>query len=548
MLFQPSNISPSTFSGIGASVVDVLQGLTVSWQVNGDTPMLAYQITILQNDSTSTFMYSTGKITLSTPFQTHDKNGAPQFFSTQISAATLSSCGIVNGYANGYKTVIKQWWGDTDADSVEQSSASVFFTKATPTLSIDTISANSISTTITATYSQAQGDSVSTVEWIFAVAGSESSPIEQTGAITTQILSFDANGLMSGTTYSIRCNVVTSSGFLVSDYKTFSVSYSVTSENINFIIGKINGSNGVYVSWGPMSGNGITTYDVYRKEDGVPYLKRVASVISTTTEVVDYSVASNQTASYVIIGKNGTTPVSMAESQSITPVFWDYSILLCYSDDSGDYHVDSEYRFSLGVETGSVSNNNEPTLQTNFTPYPTRQPISTLYKTGSVKGYIGSSNSLNQYSNDTVSLQNAIFEISKSTMTKFLKTRKGEVLMIETSSSINMQITDASPLQPLMATINWVEVGSSNNISILSLPSDQFWPMTGGRSIYTVSFYVDNSTGQLMVNASDNLNQEAQFSVGTSDGQLITTESNSLFSEIAFYVSSDNMTLEVKRK
>lgn len=111
MLFQPSNISPSTFSGIGASVVDVLQGLTVSWQVNGDTPMLAYQITILQNDSTSTSMYSTGKITLSTPFQTHDKNGAPQFFSTQISAATLSSYGIVNGYANGYKTVIKQWWG-----------------------------------------------------------------------------------------------------------------------------------------------------------------------------------------------------------------------------------------------------------------------------------------------------------------------------------------------------------------------------------------------------------------------------------------------------
>ena len=191
MLFQPSNVSPSTFSGIGAGTIDVTQGLTVSWQVNGDTPMLAYQITIQKNDTASTSMYSTGKITLSTPFQTHDRNGTPQFFSTQISASTLSSMGIVNGYANGYKIIIKQWWGSTDAESIEQSSASVFFTKAAPTLSIDAITASSISTTITATYSQAQGDPISTVEWIFAVAGSETTPIAQTGAITTQILSFD---------------------------------------------------------------------------------------------------------------------------------------------------------------------------------------------------------------------------------------------------------------------------------------------------------------------------------------------------------------------
>ena len=102
MLFQPSNISPSTLSGIGAGTVDVTQGITVSWQVNGDTPMTDYRIIIYQNDVASTQKYSTGKITLLTPFQTHDVNGNPQFFSTQISAATLSAAGVVNGYANGY--------------------------------------------------------------------------------------------------------------------------------------------------------------------------------------------------------------------------------------------------------------------------------------------------------------------------------------------------------------------------------------------------------------------------------------------------------------
>ena len=547
MLFQPSNISPSTFSGIGASAVDVSQGLTVSWQVNGDTPMTDYQITIYQNDSASTQKYTTGKITLTTPFQTHDKYGNPQFFSTQISASTLSTNNIVNGYANGYKIIIKQWWGANNY--VEQASASVFFTRATPTLTISSISAGSTTTTINASYSQAQGDPISTVEWIFAVAGSETTPIEQTGAVTTQLLSFDVSGLVNGVTYSVECNVVTASGMYVSTgFVTFTAAYSATTENIVFVIGQVKGSNGVYLSWGAMSGSGINKYEVYRKEDGVPYLKQVASVSSTVTEIVDYSVASQKTASYVVIGVNGTTPVSIAESKKITPVFWDYSILLCYTGEDGRYHVNSEYRFGLGVETGAVSNNNEPTLQTNFTKYPNRQPISTLYKTGSVKGYIGSADGMNQYSNDTVSLQDAIFAISQSNMTKFLKTRKGEVLMVDTSSSINMQVTDASPIQPLTATINWVEVGDANNLSILSAPSDTFWPMTGNRAVYTVLFNINQNTGELMVTASDNLNAEAQFNVNTANGQLMTTESDALFSELAFYVSSDNLTLDVQRK
>ena len=214
MLFQPSNIAPSTLSGIGAGTVDVTQGLTVSWQVNGDTPMTAYKITIYQNDAASTQKYTTNKITLSVPFQTHDKNGNPTFFSTSISAANLSSAGVVNGYANGYKLLITQWWSANDY--VEQTSASVFTTRKLPTLTIDPISGNNISETITATYSQAQGDPISTVEWVFAVAGSETEPIKKTGTVITQILSFDVDGLMNGTTYSIECNVVTASGVDIS--------------------------------------------------------------------------------------------------------------------------------------------------------------------------------------------------------------------------------------------------------------------------------------------------------------------------------------------
>lgn len=547
MLFQPSNISPSTFSGIDASTVDVLNGINVSWQVNGDTPMTDYQITIYQNDAGSTQKYTTGKITLATPFQTHDRYGNPQFFSTQISASALSSSGIVNGYANGYKMLIKQWWNANDY--VEQASASVFFTRTTPTLNISSISFGSPCANINATYSQAEGDPISTVEWIFAVSGYESTPIEQTGAVTTQMLSFEAKGLMQGVTYSIECNVVTASGMYVSTgFETFTPFYNPTTEYISFVLGQARGTNGVYLSWEEMTGTGITQYEVYRKEEGVAYLKKIATVSNSTTEIVDYSIASNQKASYVVIGSNGTTSISIAESPSITPIFWEYSILLCYLGDDGGYHVSSEYIFGVGVETGSFSNNNDPTIQKNFTKYPNRQPISSQYKTGSLKGYIGQVSKFNQYVNDTVALQNAIFDISSSRLTKFLKTRKGEVLMVDTLSAINMQTFDASPLQPLTATINWVEVGSAQNLPIVSLPMDSYWPMTGDRSVYTVSFSINHTTGELMVKSSDNLYEKVTFSVDTSTGQLMTTEDNALFSELSFYIGSDNLSLEVRKK
>ena len=464
-------------SGIGAGTVDVTLGLTVSWQVNGDTPMTAYKITIYQNDTASTQMYTTGKISLSSPyFQPHDKNGNPQFFSTQISAANLSAAGIVNGYANGYKLLITQWWSANDY--VEQTSASVFNTLKNPVLTIDTISGTSMAETITATYSQAQGDPISTVEWVFAVAGSEDTPLKQTGTVTTQILSFDVDGLMDGVTYSIECNVVTAGGVYISTgFIQFTVSYSVTAEQVTYTLGQLKGSNGVYLTWNAMTGAGITTYDIYRQETGTYFLKKVASVDAALREVVDYAIGSRRESQYYVFGMNGTSPVSVLTTSKINPTFWDYSILLCYTDSDGVYHVSSEYRFGINVETGTVSNNNEPTLQVNFTRYPNRQPISTLYKTGSLKSYIGKVSAMNEYS-DSLTRQDEIMAISTSRLTKFLKNRKGEVLMVETASSITMETMDESTVQPLRMALNWVEVGDAASAMIVSEPTDSFFPVS----------------------------------------------------------------------
>ena len=996
MLFQPSNIYPSTLSGIGAGTVDVTQGLNVSWQVNGDTPMTAYQIKIYQNDTASTLKYDSGSVSVSPAFETHDRYGNPTFYTVLLSAATLSTAGIVNGYQYGYKMLITQWWGVSDY--VEQTSASVFITRSLPTISIDAIPnpVTSSSLTITATYAQAQGDPISTVDWVFALAGSESNPIKNTGAVNTQVLSFDADGLINGNTYSIMCTVVTANGMEASTgFVQFTVSYSSSSLGINYQLAQLKNSSAVYLSWDdlgsnvlsypytdstkttngitftvngegdvvasgtanadayftiaqgtlsqlgitagqkfivtsgysgakivvtetnssnvvvstiegsdplqyiatsttntlkfsivipsgsvlssgqqlkpmialedkivayndlsaniepiqdlngysspwpagggknklnplatykgcsynaavgttlnpvaadkswqdagddtftisnlgswsqaclisdplplgkayvkisnvigaircsvyvcngdfkvnrvlynsnpvpegdtivvnttftnndtyfvvylsgngadasiqypyvysgytaatdsfspysnicPISGRtgvsvyvsptqdpddattysvdwtsqagtvyggaldvvtglltvthaiieydgssdeswgvysvprfyinradftapgnlvvadiktnrlqviakssmgsinyrfsasdsgshqfmirvdssvntvallrtwlsnnplqvvyklttpltyqltpqdvaalvtnnvwtnagdvtvsyttdtgsqatisgpivsfsntnaqniptpqfipGITGLSIYRYLQGELALQHVYDLATGATSILDYFAPSQTRVSYLLVAHSNVGDLFL-QTNDFVPTFWFYSVLLCDTDSNGNYHVSKEYIFKYGVETGAISNNNGPTIQKNFTPYPNRQPISSLYKTGKLSGYIGKTNNLNQYS-DTISLQNAIFEISTSSLTKFIKSRKGDILMADTAAPIQMQTEDNTTEQALKATIDWVEVGDADQVSIVSISTDPFWPL-----------------------------------------------------------------------
>lgn len=68
--------------------------------------------------------------------------------------------------------------------------------------------------------------------------------------------------------------------------------------------------------------------------------------------------------------------------------------------------------------------------------------------------------------------------ISTSRLTKFLKNRKGEVLMVETASSITMETMDESTVQPLRMALNWVEVGDAASAMIVSEPTDSFFPVS----------------------------------------------------------------------
>ena len=248
-LFEPSNIYPSTWGGVGNGTIDVNENLTVSWQVNGNTPMTAFSLDFYTNDAASTKIYSTGKSTSGCPFDGVDYKGNVQFFTYTIPSSALTGAGMTNGSA--YKMVITQYWNAID--SIVQSSAAAFVTRAKPTVSILNLGSQITGReyAFLGRYTQAQGDTLMWCRWRLALADDLENPIEDTHNIYgTSNLQFDYDGFFTGTTYAIRLDVQTENGIQAgTGWQTFSVSYE-SSEIEGYVdVCPASGTGANLISW-----------------------------------------------------------------------------------------------------------------------------------------------------------------------------------------------------------------------------------------------------------------------------------------------------------
>ena len=250
-LFMPSQITPDVRSGLGSGTVDATQGMDVSWKINGSSAMTAFSITIYLNDAASTQKYTTGKITTGCPAYGTTSSGEIQMFTYSIGAAALSGAGITNG--NEYKLVIEQWW--SASESVTQSSASVFVTRALPSLTISPIGTlgviNKRYYTFTGNYSQAQGDILNWFRWEIAYANDTANPFYDSGNISgTMDISCTYDGFFSDSSYSIRLSVQTENGVEAdTGWVNFSCYYALPETTGAVTATCAAGTDAVFVEW-----------------------------------------------------------------------------------------------------------------------------------------------------------------------------------------------------------------------------------------------------------------------------------------------------------
>ena len=130
--------------------------------------------------------------------------------------------------------------------------------------------------------------------------------------------------------------------------------------------------------------------------------------------------------------------------------------------------MEAEFTFGKNLVSGAVSNNNTPQILENFTRYPTVQLSPVNYRSGSLQSLIGviDYKNGNRYS-DTISLRDAIYDLSTTQNHLFLKNRKGDVLRIRISEATGMETMDSSRAQAQTVTLPWAEVGSAAGAAIL---------------------------------------------------------------------------------
>lgn len=229
-LFMPTNISPSTLGALGNGTVDATDGITVSWQVDGQSAMTAFRIRILENTAQSKELYDTGRVTDGCPFNGRDAKGDVVFFTYYILAGELSAAGVTNG--NSYKLLITQWW--SNSASVTQHSASVFLCRAKPTLEIDGgakpgtyMPVDTTVKTFTATYEQEQGDPLMWVRWRLSRYDTGVVLLVDTGNVSTNVLQFQYNGFLNGERYLLQCDVETVNGVKAEAFSALQCTYDV---------------------------------------------------------------------------------------------------------------------------------------------------------------------------------------------------------------------------------------------------------------------------------------------------------------------------------
>ena len=217
-------------------------------------------------------------------------------------------------------------------------------------------------------------------------------------------------------------------------------------------------------------------WSIYRLREGDTLLFHVADTPYGQSAIVDCSVKSQETYTYYIFGTGQNVfATNGIASQKVTPVLWDWTILAADEDENGTYRVAEVHRFRLNVTSGTIGNNNIPNALNNYTRYPTIQMAPANYQSGKVSGYIGSVDRYGEYLDD-IPARDAIYALSVTKRTLFMKNRKGDLMKIFLNGAVAMDTQDSTRQQAQIASVPWVETGSTEGTRLVITKEDGLWP------------------------------------------------------------------------
>lgn len=520
-LYQPTVITPSSLNGTG--IIDATKDMTISWYINGTIPILGWRFVIMENTVESTVLYTgewrheyidpTAVPPLPKEVYGRDKSGNLIPRTDVISSSDLISAGIVNNYQNGYKLRIDQQYMVYEHPNTSNIGTLKVLTQISPSFFIAMESTTFSTSSWRSVYGRfayfskfvnwtstsiphSEFDPLLYNRWRLAEAiDPDNHVIDDTGNI---YLANDEEWmygiLQNGGNYAVRLNGQLESGLeLDTGWHEFHCEWTDTSldyvhlrayyvRNQPCICVRLEVDEGYDMSviTSPAAYRG---WEIYRIRTDTGEMEKAGVIPRGETLMYDYGARNNTEYWYkAFYGMGAQDGYSYISNSIKMEKYWDWAVLECekksasyaaidithrYTNEM--YHVKRVFRFQGNIESGSVTNDNKPNVQDNFTPYPTVQKSSRKGLSGTLKAWVG--RVTNGVFSDSIEEINKIMDMSTSETIKFLRDRKGNIRMIEIGDPIRKETQDPYAEQPVAIELPWVEVGDAN-VQIVSLISD----------------------------------------------------------------------------
>lgn len=135
-------------------------------------------------------------------------------------------------------------------------------------------------------------------------------------------------------------------------------------------------------------------------------------------------------------------------------------------DSDTTYDVVRYWKFGANISSSEITNNNSPSMLTNFTKYRFWQRMQRQGRSGTLSALL--SNVQNSSYADTARQMDELYSISESANTFFLKDTKGNFYEIAISAPVRQTLNLSSVVQQTTVNVAWEEVGDSKGLSVVN--------------------------------------------------------------------------------
>jgi len=201
----------------------------------------------------------------------------------------------------------------------------------------------------------------------------------------------------------------------------------------------------------------IEKWRIYRRKISETQNHLVCEVPAEVNNIRDYVVSNNNKYIYTVIPIASNYVGDSITSNEIATKFYNYSLT--------DIVTKEVWLFCLNTEGGNISINENISVITNNTQFPIFSRGKCKYKSGQINALLGNINSNGIYSNDTIIDKDNLESFISNGNIKILKTKKGDLLLVETSG-FSYSTNDEMGALPQTISFTWTEVEKSDNISL----------------------------------------------------------------------------------